>query len=227
MSRHYSPNLGEETIKGMTDKTGAGIYPSYAPVGCRNVDGTNDKRTIVPDPDTAPTITDIFEHFTAGAHSVRSLVREMNLEGVQLRGRRLQSSVVQQILRKRLYMGDFDWDGTPYPGTHEPLVGELKNEGKPPPERADGSRISPNPAQICLCLFAAVLNRRQRVRFQIEQLRQLVRIAWIILIVALRDVRHFARVGNKYLVAHTALTIRLPTATVRRLPKPPDYGECS
>jgi site-specific DNA recombinase len=122
MARNYSLNLGEETIKGMTEKARAGIYPSYAPVGYRNVDGTNGKRTIVPDPDTAPVITDIFERFAAGAHSVKSLVKEINSEGVQLRGRSLQSSVVHQILRKRLYMGDFDWDGTTYPGTHEPLV---------------------------------------------------------------------------------------------------------
>jgi site-specific DNA recombinase len=122
MARSYSLNLGEEATKGMTEKARAGIYPSYAPVGYRNVEGTNGKRTIVPDPDTAAVITDIFERFAAGAHSIKSLVKDMNSEGVQLRGRKLNSSVVHQILRKRLYMGDFDWDGTTYTGTHEPLV---------------------------------------------------------------------------------------------------------
>jgi site-specific DNA recombinase len=39
-----------------------------------------------------------------------------------LGGRHLHPSLLHQILRKRLYMGDFDWDGTTYPGTHEPLV---------------------------------------------------------------------------------------------------------
>jgi site-specific DNA recombinase len=69
-------------------------------------------------------ITTIFEQFAVGFHSVKSLVKEMNSEGVQLRGRRLQSSVVHQILRKRLYNGDFDWDGNRYTGTHEPLVNQ-------------------------------------------------------------------------------------------------------
>ena len=54
MARNYSLNLGEETVKGMTEKARAGIYPSYAPVGYRNVDGGNGKRTITPDPNTAP-----------------------------------------------------------------------------------------------------------------------------------------------------------------------------
>src|SRR5262245_49386035 len=39
MARNYSLNLSEETIKGMNEKAQAGIYPSYAPVGYRNVDG--------------------------------------------------------------------------------------------------------------------------------------------------------------------------------------------
>jgi DNA invertase Pin-like site-specific DNA recombinase len=122
MARNYSQNLGEETIKGMTAKARAGVYPSFAPVGYRNVDGANGKRTIILDPDTGPVITDIFERFAAGGHSVKSLVKELNSKGIQLRGRRLHSSLVHQILRKRLYTGDFDWDGTAYTGTHEPLV---------------------------------------------------------------------------------------------------------
>jgi len=122
MARNYILNLGEETRKGMTEKARAGIYPSYAPVGYRNVDGTDGKRTIASDPDSAPVITDIFGRFSLGCHSVRSLVKEMNAEGLRLRGRRLQSSSVHQILRKRLYTGDFDWDGKTYSGIYEPLV---------------------------------------------------------------------------------------------------------
>jgi site-specific DNA recombinase len=56
MARNYILNLGEETRKGMTEKARAGIYPSYAPVGYRNVNGTAGKRTIVSDPDAAPVI---------------------------------------------------------------------------------------------------------------------------------------------------------------------------
>jgi len=122
MARNYSLNLGEETIKGMTEKACAGIYPSYAPVGYRNVNSTNGKRTIASDADTAPVITEIFGRFEQGQDSVKSLVKQMNAEGVQLRGRKLQSSVVHHILRNRIYSGDFDWNGATYTGTHEPLV---------------------------------------------------------------------------------------------------------
>jgi site-specific DNA recombinase len=112
--------LSEETRKGMP-KARSGIYPSYAPVGYRNVDGPNGKRVIHPDPETAPVITEIYERFATGKHSLESLMAELGVEGVTLRGRRIYRSMTHQILRKRLYMGDFDWDGVTYQGTHEPL----------------------------------------------------------------------------------------------------------
>ena len=97
----------------MTEKARAGIYPSYAPVGYLNVDGTDGKRVIVPDPDASSVVTELFERFAVGHHSVKALVKELNSEGVKLRGRRLYSSAVHQILRKRLYAGDFDWTASP------------------------------------------------------------------------------------------------------------------
>jgi site-specific DNA recombinase len=122
MARNYSLNLGEETVKGMTEKARAGFYPSCAPVGYRNVDDVDGKRIIVPDPEAASVVAEVFERFATGRHSVKALVRELNSEGYKLRGRNLYSSVIHQILRKRLYTGDFDWDGKTYAGTHEPLV---------------------------------------------------------------------------------------------------------
>ena len=106
----------------MTEKARVGMYPSYAPVGYRNIAGVDGKRIIVPDPDAASVITELFERFAAGRHSLKALVREFNEEGVKLRGRKLYRSLVHHILRKRVYTGDFDWDGTTYLGTHEPLV---------------------------------------------------------------------------------------------------------
>jgi hypothetical protein len=90
--------------------------------GYHNVDGAEGKRIIVPDLDASFVITKLFERFATGRYSLKALVKELNDEGLKLRGRRLYSSAVHQILRKRLYTGDFDWDGTTYTGTYEPLV---------------------------------------------------------------------------------------------------------
>ena len=122
MAKNIIDNLSEETRKGMIEKARSGIYPSFAPVGYRNVDGPNGKRIIVPDPATAGVITELFARFRTGRYSLEGLVEELRGEGMTLRGQKLYRSTAHQILRKRLYMGDFDWDGTTYQGTHEPLV---------------------------------------------------------------------------------------------------------
>jgi site-specific DNA recombinase len=122
MARNYILNLGEETRKGMLEKARSGIYPSYAPVGYRNADSPGGKRIIMPDPDAAGVIKELFDRFVTGRYSLDALVAELRAEGVTLRGHKLHKSVVHQILRKRLYTGDFDFDGVTYQGTHEPLV---------------------------------------------------------------------------------------------------------
>jgi site-specific DNA recombinase len=122
MARNHSQNLSEETRKGMLEKARSGIYPSCASVGYRNVDGPNGKRNLAPEVDTAHVITELFEDFRTGRYSVKSLAAQFRQEGRRLGGRQLHPSLLHQILRKRLYMGDFDWDGCTYRGTHDALV---------------------------------------------------------------------------------------------------------
>ena len=57
MAKNYIDNLGEETKKGMREKAEQGIYPSVAPLGYLNVAGTHDKRTIEPDPESGPIVS--------------------------------------------------------------------------------------------------------------------------------------------------------------------------
>ena len=121
MARNYSQNLGEETHKGMLQKARSGLYPSFAPLGYRNLEAANGQRIIVPDSD-ALTIKRLFEEFAIGQYSLKDLARKASKEGLTLRGRPLYKSTLQQVLRKRIYTGDFDWDGDTYKGTHEPVV---------------------------------------------------------------------------------------------------------
>jgi DNA invertase Pin-like site-specific DNA recombinase len=118
MAKNYVDNLSEETRKGMIEKAKQGLWPSYAPIGYRNVVGAGGKRTIAPDPDAAPVIARLFDRFARGDVSIRVLARD----GLVVRGRRLYPSLIHHILRKRIYTGDFDFDGVTYKGTHEPLV---------------------------------------------------------------------------------------------------------
>src|SRR5580692_4625030 len=56
MAKNYVDNLSEETRKGMSEKAEQGIWPSFAPLGYRNLDGPDGKRIIAPDPETGSLI---------------------------------------------------------------------------------------------------------------------------------------------------------------------------
>jgi site-specific DNA recombinase len=176
MARNYSLNLGEETIKGMTEKARAGIYPSNAPVGYLNSLGPAGKRIIITDPDTAPTITLLFELFASGKYSIRDLVSQLNREGVNLRGQRIHTSGAHQILRKRIYTGDFDFNGATYLGSHEPLVNRetwervqtllnARAENKTRKVKHDFAYTGLVRCGHCGCLMVGELKKRQYVYY--------------------------------------------------------------
>ena len=124
MAKNYIDNLSEETRKGMTEKAEQGIWPSYAPFGYRNVVGEQGKKTIEQDPDLAPIVCQMFEWYATGRHSVREITRMARGEGLAFRktGKPVPQSSVQKMLRNRIYIGEFVWDGKTYQGSHEPIV---------------------------------------------------------------------------------------------------------
>lgn len=124
MAKSYIDNLSEEATKGMSEKARQGFWPSYAPIGYRNIVGPDKRKVVVVDPDVAPTISLLFEWFASGCHSLISLTARARAAG--LKGRRgnrpVSVGTVHRILRSRFYTGSFDWAGETYEGAHEALV---------------------------------------------------------------------------------------------------------
>lgn len=124
MAKNYIDNLSEETKKGMLEKAEQSIYPSCAPIGYRNVMGPNGKRIIEPDPIQGPIIKQMFEWYATGQCSIDEVLRRAHLAGLVSRrkGQVMSRSNVHRLLQKRVYTGDFDWNGRTYRGSHEPLI---------------------------------------------------------------------------------------------------------
>jgi site-specific DNA recombinase len=124
MAKNYIDNLSEETRKGMTEKAEQGIWPSNAPLGYLNVKDKDGKKTIVPDPETAPLIVKAFEWYATGNYSVKEIAAM--LKDVGLTFKKSKSSVPQssihKILRSRIYTGEFEWGGKIYKGKYEPVI---------------------------------------------------------------------------------------------------------
>lgn len=124
MAKNYIDNLSEETKKGMLEKAEQSIYPSFAPLGYRNVMGPNGKRIVEPDPDVAPIITQIFQWYATGQCSISEVTDRAQATGLVSRGSKksVSKSNIHILLRKRFYTGYFDWNGKTYKGSHEPLI---------------------------------------------------------------------------------------------------------
>lgn len=124
MAKNYCENLSEETRKGMLEKARQGLWPSYAPMGYLNVEGSSGKRTIKPDPNLAPAIARLFQRYATGDHSLKELAKIAPADGLRYRksGGEVPKSTVNTILRNRIYTGDFDFDGVTYHGTYEPII---------------------------------------------------------------------------------------------------------
>jgi site-specific DNA recombinase len=125
MAKNYIDNLSEETRKGMQEKAEQGIWPSFAPLGYLNVVGPSGKKIIEPDPELSPIITRTFERYSNGDVSIKEVAKQARADGLNFRKSKapVSTAMVHKILRSRIYMGDFDWVGRTYQGTHLPLVG--------------------------------------------------------------------------------------------------------
>jgi site-specific DNA recombinase len=124
MAKNYIDNLSEETRKGMTEKAEQGLWPSNAPLGYRNVTGTDGRKTIVPDENIGPIIRNLFEWYARGDISIREATKKARAAGLVFRKSRgrIPGSTVAKILRNRIYTGRFDWDGKTYQGRYEPII---------------------------------------------------------------------------------------------------------
>ena len=126
MAKNYIDNLQEEVRKGLRTKAALGLYPSFAPLGYVNTLGSDRKRIIVPDSVLGSMITNLFTWFASGEYSLKGLAKRAYEDGFRFRKSRnkIPVTTLHKILRKRLYVGEFDYGGTRYRGVYEPLVTE-------------------------------------------------------------------------------------------------------
>jgi site-specific DNA recombinase len=124
MAKNYIDNLSEEARKGMLEKAEQGIWPTVAPLGYRNVAGADGKKIIEPDPESASIISRLFEWYATGTLSLKEAAQKAKAAGLVYRksGAPVPVSTVHAMLRNRLYMGEFEWNGHLYLGKHQPLV---------------------------------------------------------------------------------------------------------
>jgi len=122
MAKNYVDNLSEEVRKGMNQKAAEGHWPSSAPIGYLNHREAG-RSYIVPDPERALMIRNLFELYDTGDWSVSRLAKYANEQGLRgKRGGKISPSVVHSVLRNPLYGGRFWWGGELYEGRDPRLI---------------------------------------------------------------------------------------------------------
>jgi DNA invertase Pin-like site-specific DNA recombinase len=124
MAKNYIDNLSEETRKGMHEKAQQGLWPSFAPLGYRNLQDATGKKTIEADPHSAPMIARLFEWYATGRYSLKEITRTAKDEGMVFRKSKspIPRATVHKILRNRIYMGEIEWKGIVYQGCNIHIV---------------------------------------------------------------------------------------------------------
>jgi site-specific DNA recombinase len=121
-AKNYVLRLSREIRKGLSEKAKQGKYPpGQVPLGYKRDPVT---KAIVFDPERAPIVRQIFDWYSTGNYSLGQ-VRKMAVNaGLTYRGcgRPITLSEVHRILKKKFYLGIFDWEGVEYQGDQQALV---------------------------------------------------------------------------------------------------------
>jgi DNA invertase Pin-like site-specific DNA recombinase len=123
---------GIKTRTGMEGKVKQGGLPCLAPVGYLNVadpsDPTGKRRTVAVDPARASLVRKAFELYNTGEYSIASLLAEMTRRGLRTKGTSrkpnspLSKHALEKTLKNPFYVGEFQWSGKVWKGSHEPIV---------------------------------------------------------------------------------------------------------
>ncbi len=122
VAQYYIDNLSEEVRKGQKEKLAQGWLPTKPPLGYKTI-GDKGHKTHVIDWDVAPYIRKMFEYYSSGNHSLKSLVEVMHQEGMRNReGKKICRSRIHLLVSNPFYYGKIMWKGELHRGEHEPII---------------------------------------------------------------------------------------------------------
>lgn len=145
VAQYYSDNLRTEVLKGMEERIQQGWPLGSAPFGYFN-DQDDDDEPVKPHPEKSEAVVRIFDLFSTGAYTFKTLAIKLEQEGHTLRPSqpRFHRSALSYILNNRFYIGEMVRGGKTYRGKyrmlidrqvfemcHDILAGKNRRTGKP------------------------------------------------------------------------------------------------
>lgn len=111
------------TSSTMLGRVKQGYYPSKPPVGYVNIE-RNNKKIIEQDPETAPYVKRVFEMYSTGLYTYKSIAQELSASGFIVNKQPVNHKCVENILHKfaPFYIGKIIWKSEEYQGKQEPII---------------------------------------------------------------------------------------------------------
>ena len=122
VAQYYSDNLRSEVIKGLDEKVRQGWPTGHAPFGYINVDDRDEP--VQPHAEKFQTLIRIFDLYTSGSHTFKSLADQLALEGHVYRPSqpRFNRTALSYILGNRFYIGELHRNGQVFEGRYRRLI---------------------------------------------------------------------------------------------------------
>lgn len=122
VAQYYSDNLRTEVLKGMDEKVRQGWPTGLAPYGYTNTDDHD--APVQAHPEKGKTVRRIFDLYSLGNQTFRSLADQLEREGHVFRASqpRFNRTALSYILNNRFYIGELHRNGTVFEGRYERLI---------------------------------------------------------------------------------------------------------
>jgi site-specific DNA recombinase len=122
VAQYYSDNLRSEVLKGMDEKVRQGWPTGHAPYGYVNVDDRDEP--VQPHPERADSLVRIFDLYSSGGYTFKSLAEQLHREGHVYRKSqpRFHRTALSYILGNRFYIGELLRNGQVFQGQYKRLI---------------------------------------------------------------------------------------------------------
>ncbi len=124
LAKYYSDAISDNVKRAYEQKLRNGEWIGKAPLGYKNIDLENDKKSIVVDESRAFLIKKLFELYASGKYSMKTLTKEMAKQGLKgtKTGEPIATSQMEKILKNPFYYGTMRVKKQLYPHNYDPII---------------------------------------------------------------------------------------------------------
>jgi site-specific DNA recombinase len=161
---------GLNVKRGIRAKCEMGWRPGMSPIGYYNR-SFNGIKDIIPDPDRASVVTEMFERVAGNGDSGRAIKRWMDgIKFTTRAGKNVTLSQIYLMLKNPFYYGEFEYptgSGNWYKGQHKPLITKeifervQKQLTVPPKSKWGGKKFDFKDLFKCACCGASVIGEEK------------------------------------------------------------------